>query len=157
MELLASDLTYQFQSANLGGTGFLLLGPLSTGIGSPTFLGSEDRCYAPKRLACDRPGYEKTLPVLISKRNSLPSPYTSPVEQDSRRFMPRIVVFPNSDFREPQPIFDFVPFIVGIPEPISSLAARALYSQLVFEIVRYSGFTVNDFCEGRGHFPTTCG
>ena len=66
--------------------------------------------------------------------------------------MTAVVVFSNSCFRESEPILDFVPFVVGVAKPISSLATGTLYGQLIFEGVRYSGFAANDFCEGCGHF-----
>ena len=57
------------------------------------------------------------------------------------------MVFADCRFSESQPIFDFVPFVVGIAESISSVTTRTLYGQLVFEVIGYSGFAVLNFCE----------
>jgi hypothetical protein len=62
------------------------------------------------------------------------------------------MVFANGRCREFQPIFDFVPFVVGIAKPISSVTTRTLHAQLVFEIIGYSGFAVPNSCKGYGHF-----
>jgi hypothetical protein len=53
------------------------------------------------------------------------------------------MLFPNGGFSEPQPIVHTMPFIIGISEAIGLLATRTLYSQLVFEVIGYSGFAVN--------------
>jgi hypothetical protein len=66
--------------------------------------------------------------------------------------MAAIMVFADCRFSESQPIFDFVPFVVGIAQPISSVTTRTLYEQLVFEGIGYNGFAVLNFCEGYGHF-----
>ena len=62
------------------------------------------------------------------------------------------MVFSDCRISEYQPIFDLVPFVVGIAKPISLLAARALYRQLIFEGIGYSGFAVLNSCKGYGHF-----
>ena len=62
------------------------------------------------------------------------------------------MVFADCRFSESQPIFDFVPFVVGIAQPISLLATGTLYGQLIFEGVRNYGFAVNNFGEGCRHF-----
>jgi hypothetical protein len=53
--------------------------------------------------------------------------------------------FADSSFSESQPIFDLVPFVVGIAKPISSVTTRTLYGQLVFEGVGYNGFAILNF------------
>jgi hypothetical protein len=62
------------------------------------------------------------------------------------------MVFMDCRVSEFQPIFDFVPFIVGIAEPIRSVTTRTLYDQLVFEGIGYNGFAVLNFCDAYGHF-----
>lgn len=82
----------------------------------------------------------------------LPSPYAAPIERNRWRFMAAVMVFADCRFSESQPILDFVPFVVGIAKPIGSVTTRALYGQLVFEGIGYSGFAVLNFCEGCRHF-----
>ena len=62
------------------------------------------------------------------------------------------MVFADCRVCESQPIFDFVPFVVGTAKAISSVTTRALYEQLAFEGIGYSGFAVLNFCKGYGHF-----
>jgi hypothetical protein len=66
--------------------------------------------------------------------------------------MAAVMVFADCRFSESQPIFDFVPFVVGIAKPKGSVTTRTLYGQLVFEVIGYSGFAVNNFGEGYWHF-----
>jgi hypothetical protein len=66
--------------------------------------------------------------------------------------MAAVMVFADCRFSESQPIFDFVPLIVGIAEPISSVTTRTLYEQFVFESIGYNGFAVLNFCDAYGHF-----
>jgi hypothetical protein len=66
--------------------------------------------------------------------------------------MVAVMVFADCRFSELQPVFNFIPFVVGIAKPISSVATGTLYGQLVFEGIGYSGSAVNDFCEAYWHF-----
>jgi hypothetical protein len=61
--------------------------------------------------------------------------------------MAAVMVIADCRFSESQPIFDFVPFVVGIAKPKGSVTTRTLYEQLVFEGIGYSGLAVLNFCE----------
>jgi hypothetical protein len=82
----------------------------------------------------------------------LPSPYAAPIQRNRWRFMSGVMVFADCRFSESQPIFNFVPFVVGIAKPISLTTTRTLYRQLVFEGIGYSGRAVLNSCDAYGHF-----
>src|SRR5437868_5608442 len=65
--------------------------------------------------------------------------------------MPRRMLPSQRGLRDPQPVFDLVPFGIRIREAIGLSASRAGYDLRVSEIVGHSGLAVNNFGEDDGH------